>query len=432
MTLKFLSCIYVQSFLLESGSKGVVKTLRNGSAHLNAAHYYCSEAFHEQSLPIEWYRENYPRLIKLSNLLKNLDLVDKQLIDINDESIVNDVRLLRKMYTFKALSRAFLGNPSVQEEVIRNMKAAMPERQCNPPVCFAKPIERDPFTIDTFTKVCNFLNISAQQRKTVRVTISPQITQHRIWTEVLEEILHGLKTEIKLLDAHHSPSKGTFMGQQIVATCLKFLGETACRHDEVTSSWMRPKAAKMPVSPSSQKWEEVLEMFRDLINYLKHEEGLAVHVSKLEAMKEGLCQIKDVIIDRDIGYKEVQHRESLVQKRLLKTLGHSSRCLFTLLRYYLHQTIRDMEVEVSGGLCEIGEKDRLCLYMGRLLTSVDENMIWNGIKQLDRALGLFKFVWDTARVGRQLEVQGHLWCVGAESRTITYRGNLFFLHGINP
>ncbi|XP_074279612.1 uncharacterized protein LOC141604929 [Silene latifolia] len=432
MTLKFLSCTYVQNLILESGSKGGVKTWRNGSAHLNAALHYCSEAFHEQSLPLEWYRENYPRLIKLSNLLKNVDLVDKQLIDINDDSTVNDERLLRRMYNFKALSRAFLGNPSVQEEVIRNMKAAMAGRQCNPPVCFTKPIEREPITIDTFTKVCNLLNISAQQRKTVRVTISPQITQHRIWTGVLVEILQGLKTEIELLDRHHSPSKGTFMGQQIVATCLKFLGETACRQDEITSSWMRPKAANVPDSPSSRKWEEVLEMFRDLINYLKHEEDLAFHVSKLEAMKEGLSQIKDVVIDRDIGYKEVQHRESLVQKRLLKTLGHSSRCLFTLLRYYLHQTIRDMEVEVSGGLCEIGEKDRLCLCMGKFLTSVEENMIWSGIKQLDRALRLFKFVWDTARVERQLELQGHLWCVGAESRTINYRGNLFFLHGINP
>lgn len=125
-------------------------------------------------------------------------------------------------------------------------------------------------------------------------------------------------------------------------------------------------------------------MFRDLIKYLKNEEGLSFHVSKLEAMKEGLCQIKDIIIDRDIGYREVQHREGLVQKRLLKTLGHSSRCLFTLLRYYLHRTIRDMEVDVCGGLCEIGEKDKLCLYMGKLLTSVEENMIWSGIKQLDQ------------------------------------------------
>ncbi|KAK9700096.1 hypothetical protein RND81_08G216900 [Saponaria officinalis] len=315
---------------------------------------------------------------------------------------------------------------------MRNVNDAMAGRKCNPFVCFSKPIERDPITIDTFTKVCNFLNVSAQQRKTVRFTICPQITQHRIWTGALEEILHGLKTDIELLGSHHSRHKGTFMGRQIVATCLKFLGETACRQDEVSSSWMRPKPVKVPDSPSTRKWEEVLEMFRDLINYLKDEEDLSFHVSKLEAMKEGLSQIKDVIIDRDIGYKDVQYHETVVQKRLLKTLGHSSRCLFTLLRYYLHRTILDMEVDVSGGLCQIGKKDELCLYMGKILTSVEENTIWSGIKQLDRALGLFKFVRDTAKMEGKLELQGHLWCVGAKSRTITYKGNLFFLHGINP
>ena len=149
-------------------------------------------------------------------------------------------------------------------------------------------------------------------------------------------------------------------------------------------------------------------------------------------MKEGLTQIKDVLVDRDIGYKEVQHHESLVQKKLLKTLGHSSQCLFTLLRYYLHGTVRDLEVEISGGMYEIGDKDKLCLCMGKIITSVEEKMIWHGIKQLDRALGLFNFVWETAGVkNKKLELQGHLWCVGPESKTLTYKGNLFIIHGIS-
>ncbi|KAL9231381.1 hypothetical protein vseg_006617 [Gypsophila vaccaria] len=424
MGLRLLGRDYVQGFIHASRRKCALS--------LNAGLHHCSESFREESLPLEWYSENFPKLIKLSTLLQNVDLVDGKLVDVNDDSAVNDERLLSRMYNFKALSRAFLGNPSVQKEVMRNVNTAMRERKCNPLICFTKPIERDPITIDTLTKVCNFLNISAQQRKTVRVTICPQIAQHRIWTGALKEILQQLKIDIELLDSHRSPSKGTFMGKQIVATCLKFLDETASRQDEVSSSWMRPKPAKIPDSTSSRKWEEVLEMFRDLIKYLKDEEGLTFHVSKLEAMKEGLSQIKDVIIDRDLWYKDVQHHEYVVQKRLLKTLGSPSRCLFTLLRYYLHRTIHNMEVDVSGGLCEMGEKDKLCLYMGKFLTSVEENAIRSGIKQLDRALELFKFVWDTAKVERKLELQGHLWCIGAESRMITYRGNLFFLHGINP
>ncbi|KAL2928031.1 50S ribosomal protein L3 chloroplastic [Bienertia sinuspersici] len=404
-------------------------TWRNSPLHLKAALQYCTEPWHEESLPLEWYNKVFPRLTKLTKVLKNLDLVDGNLVDINENSTVNDEHLLHKMHHFKALVRAFVGHPSIQEELMKNVSAAMEGRRCSPPLCFTKPIEREPMMVNNLTKVCNFLNISAQQRKTVRFTICPQVAQHRIFTGALEEVLAGLKTEMKLSDSHGC-SKGKFMGQQIVSTCLKFLAETANRRDEVASSWMRPKPSKVAVSQSSRKWEEVLEMFNDLIKHLRLEEGLSFHVSKLEVMKEGLTQIKDVLIDRDIGYREVQHHESLVQKKLLKTLGHSSRCLFTLLRYYLHQSVRDMEVEVCGGLYEIGEKNKLCLCMGKILTSEEERMIWNGIKQLDRALGLFKFVWETSGMKRRLELQGHLWCIGADSRIVTYKGNLFFLHGI--
>lgn len=425
----FVAYKCVQGFVHVCCPKYVSRTRRSSPLNYNAAVHYCSVPLNEESLPPGWYDEMFPRLTKLSNLLKNVDLVDGRLVDVNDNSIVRDERLINRMHRFKALARVFLGHPSVQGELTRNVRAVMVGRKCNPPVCFTKPIEWEPLTVNNLTKICNFLDVSAQQRKTVRFTICPKVAQHRIFTGALEEILEELKTEMKLLDSQ-TPSKGTFMGQQIVNACLKFLAETACCQDDDASSWMRPKPYKTYVSPSSRKWEEVLEMFSDLISNLRKEEGLSFHVSKLEVMKEGLIQIKDVLIDRDIGYKEVQHHESLVQKKLLKTLGHSSRCLFTLVRYYLHESIRDMEVEVCGGLYEIGEKDKLCLCMGKLLTSVEEKMIWSGIKQLDRALELFKFVWETAGMNRKLELQGHLWCVGAESRTITYRGNLFFLHGL--
>ncbi|KAJ8443166.1 hypothetical protein Cgig2_005717 [Carnegiea gigantea] len=410
--------------------ENIARALQNGALHLNATFHNSSELSQDGNLSLDWYNEMFPRLTKLTNLLENMDLVDGRLVHVEHNSIVTDERLLRRMHHFKALARAFLAHPSVQEEVLKNVTAAMAGRKCTLPVCFTKPIERDPITVNVLTKVCNFLNISAQQRKSVRLMICPQVTQHRIWTSALEEVLKGLKAEMELLDSN-GPSKGTFIGRQIVSTCLKFLAETAGGQDEDSSSWMRPKPSKAAHSPSTLKWEEVLEMFNDLINCLRDEKRLFVHVSKLEAMKEGLTQIKGVLVDRYIGYKEVQYHESLVQKKLLKTLGHSSECLFTLLRYYLHGSIQDMEVEVSGGIHEIGDKDKLCMCMGKIITSIEDKMIWHGIKQLDRALGLFNFVWETARMKRKLELQGHLWCVGAESKTLTYKGNLFILHGIN-
>jgi hypothetical protein len=69
--------------------------------------------------------------------------------------------------------------------------------------------------------------------------------------------------------------------------------------------------------------------------------------------------------------------------------------------------------------------------MGRILTSDEEEMVWSGMKQLDRALRVFKFVWEIAGMKGVLELQGHLWCVGAMDRTLTYRGNRFFVHGIS-
>ncbi|XP_070040050.1 uncharacterized protein [Nicotiana tomentosiformis] len=170
------------------------------------------------------------------------------------------------------------------------------------------------------------------------------------------------------------------MAQQIVATCQKFL-ESATSYDPESTSWMRLAPAKGAESPTSHKWEDVLEMFLDLINCLSEETKLTSEVKKLEAMKEGIYQIRDVLIDKSIGYKETRHQESLVHKKLSKTLGHSSRCVFTLLLYYIYGNIWDIEVE---------------------------NILQSGVKQLSRVLGLFKFVWETAGMKGDLEVQGHL------------------------
>ncbi|XVE71653.1 hypothetical protein DITRI_Ditri10aG0168600 [Diplodiscus trichospermus] len=255
--------------------------------------------------------------------------------------------------------------------------------------------------------------ITPQQRKLVRLTICPQVTQHRLWTRALEEILNELKSEIDLLTCQF-PSKGTKMGQQIVSSCLKFLAESAVSYEPDSASWMRLSPAKVVNSPSP-RWEDVLEMFTDLINCMKSEKERLYHVTKIEVMKEGLSQIKDVLVDNSIGYKDARHQESLVQKKLSKTLGHSSQCLFTVLLYYLYGKVRAIEVDLCRAIYGHSE-NRFTLCMGRILTSNEEKIVWSGVKQLDRALGLFKFVWETAGMKGTLELQGHLWCVGYEER----------------
>ncbi|XWS70851.1 hypothetical protein CRYUN_Cryun03dG0084600 [Craigia yunnanensis] len=147
------------------------------------------------------------------------------------------------------------------------------------------------------------------------------------------------------------------MGQQIVSSYLKFLAELAVSYEPDSVSWMRLSPAKVVDAPSP-KWEDVLEMFTDLINCLKIEKG-----------------------------------------RL----------------YHLYGLGRDIEVDLCGAIYGSSE-NRFTLCMGRILTSNEDKMIWNGVKQLDRALGLFKFVWETAGMKGTLELQGHLCCVGPEER----------------
>lgn len=393
----------------------------SGGFHLNVALYHCLEQPHEESLPPEWYIKAYKKLAKLTHLLKNVDLIDGRLVNISDYSTVYDDHLEQNMHTFKELARGFVGSPSVQQALQKHVKGSA--------LCFSKPSERKPITVNSLTKVCNFLNISAQQRKDVRLTICPQVTQHQIWTSALQEILNGMESEMDFVD-HKCSSKGTRMGRQIVISCLKVL-DTAISYDPESTSWMRLAPTKVADSPASHKWEDVLDMFNDLINCLRNESEFFLHVTKLEVMKEGLLQIKDVLIDKSIGYKEIRHQESLVQKKLSKTLGHSSQCLFTLLLYYLYGSVRDIEVELCGGVYGSDDGNKFSLCMGKILTSDDEKMVRSGVKQLNKALGLFKFVWETAGMKGDLELHGHLWSVGTESRSLKYRENMFFLHGIS-
>ncbi|KAG2709802.1 hypothetical protein I3843_05G234300 [Carya illinoinensis] len=414
---------------LVHGAK-LLETKQIGAMYVNALLYHYSGLSHQEPLPREWYDQAFPKIIKLSHSLRNVDWVDGRLVDASNDSIVYDDQIEHRLRTFKSMARVFIGSPSVQQVVRGNVTTfSAVSANCTPLTCFSAPSEREPMIVNSLTKVSNFLNISAQQRKLVRLTVCPQVTQQRIWIAALEEILNGLKIELDLLTCRR-PSKGTEMGQQIVSSCLKFLDDTAVSSNHDSTSWMRLVPAKVVDCSASHKWEDVLEMFNDLIDCLKSEKDLCLLLVKLEVMKEGLSQIKDVLIDKSIGYKEARHQESLVQKKLSKTLGHSSKCLFTLLLYYLCGHVRDIEVDICGGIYSIDE-DRFCLCMGSILITEEEKIVRSGVRQLDRALRLFKFVWETAGMKAVLEPQGHLWCVGAEGRVLTYRENMYLLHGIN-
>ncbi|KAJ4951533.1 hypothetical protein NE237_028365 [Protea cynaroides] len=416
--------MYINSFLWPK----LLKANRRGPWHLRVLFYHGSEEPNEE-LPLEWYHSAFSKLMKLSNALRNVDEVDGRLVHIDNDSTIWDDHVIHKMYTFKSLARAFLSSPAVHHAPKNVVVATSTTTGSIVKTCFSKANEREPLILNSLTKVCNYLNISAQQRKSVRLTICPQVTQHRIWTGALEEILMGLKSELESLNNRFLP-KTSQMGEQIISSCLHLLADTAMSSDHDSVSWMRLTPTEKNKSESSHQWGDILEMFDDLMHCLRSERKILYHMSKLEVMKEGLFQIKDVLMDRDLGYREARHQESMVQKKLSKSLGHSSPCLFTLLQYYLYGRVRDSEVDFHGGVYQGGVKGTYCLCIGKVLTSDEEKVVWNGVKQLDRALGLFKFVWETAGMKEVLELQGHLWYVGAEDRTLTYRGNVFFLRAI--
>ncbi|KAJ1275565.1 hypothetical protein BS78_05G145400 [Paspalum vaginatum] len=301
-------------------------------------------------------------------------------------------------------------------------------------------------SLSSLTRVCDVLGVSAQRRKSVRLTICPQVTQHHVWRGALEAVLGDLQADMASLDR---PSPATPMAEQIASACTRFLSDTATSS---SPSWMRPTPFKKPGEPPppAKKWQEVLDMFTDLARSLEADDGLAEHAQKVEAMKEGLYQIRDVVIERDIAFKEARRQDCLVQRKLSKSLGHSSRCLYTLLLFYLYGTVRDMEVHV--GKCISGKGGRnVAVHAAKFLTDGDEFAVRSCIKQLSRVLSVFRFVWDAANtdsgaaddngvnvVVREkseaakgvLELQGHLWGFGVEEKTVTYRGDVFHVHQI--
>ena len=116
-------------------------------------------------------------------------------------------------------------------------------------------------------------------------------------------------------------------------------------------------------------------------------------------------------------------------------------------RMGLYGTVRDMGVHV--GKCISGKGGRnVAIHAAKFLTDGDELMARSSVKQLSCALGVFRFVWEAVNTGCDsanhngkdvvvkkknedargvLELQRHLWSCGVEDKTVTYRGDVFFL-----
>ncbi|CAH1434789.1 unnamed protein product [Lactuca virosa] len=79
-----------------------------GVVHLNAISYHSFTESHLDPQSSEWREKALPKLIKLTPLLKNLDLINGKLVNLHDKCTVNDEFLLQSMRTFKPIATAFL------------------------------------------------------------------------------------------------------------------------------------------------------------------------------------------------------------------------------------------------------------------------------------------------------------------------------------
>ncbi|CAM0874805.1 unnamed protein product [Alopecurus aequalis] len=405
-------------------TSAVLRVLSLGGGGTRGIHFVPGPASEDEREhvppPRGWYPAAYARLLRLAGALRGVEVADGDLRHVATGSLVIDANAVDRMEHFDALAGEFAA------------------ARRGPPLKAT--------ALSSLTKVCDLLGVSAQRRKNVRLTVCPQVTQHHVWRGALEEVLRDLREDIGALDP---PSPATQMAKQIASACASFLSDTADAATSSSPSWMRPTPYRKPAPARAKTWQEVLDMFTDLAKSLATDERLAGHAQKVEAMKEGLYQIHDIIVERDIAFKEARHQDCLVQRNLSKNLGHSSRGLYTLLLFYLYGTVRDIEVHIGKCLSGKGGKN-VTIHAVKFLIDGDELAVTSGVKQLSRALGVLRFVWEAANTeivskhdsGKDVVVkkgegakgvlmlQGHLWGIGVEEKAVTYRGDVFHVHQI--
>jgi len=110
-------------------------------------------------------RRPFGKMTKLSDCLKDVDPVDRRLVNVKNGSIVIDDLVEHKVHTFKSLAGAFIGPPLIQETLRRSNPASSVDSKSTTHVYFGKVSEREPMVVSSLTKISDILNISAQQRK---------------------------------------------------------------------------------------------------------------------------------------------------------------------------------------------------------------------------------------------------------------------------
>lgn len=153
MAFRFLDLLHSRTHLLAKKSRVL---------YLNTMLCHSWEESRHDVLPSKWYENAFPRISELSQTLKNVDSINGRLVDVSSNATIVDDRIEHEMGNFKSLVRGFIGSPFVQRKVKRTQK---PHHDSISP--FSKASEREPITVDSLTKISNFLEVSAQQRKVV-------------------------------------------------------------------------------------------------------------------------------------------------------------------------------------------------------------------------------------------------------------------------
>lgn len=415
-------CHYPWEFLYWPRSSRAVKQVKareycNGSAFNHGHSYHRKKQMEEDTQLSKQDESTFSILGSLGKGLNNVDLIDGRLTKVDDNSVVYDVRIRHEMQEYKCRAQNFIASrlPMQDSWVLNNsVQHAL----------FSEPSERASITFDSLKVVSEYLGLSVQQRRLVRKAISPQVIQYDNWRKALEELVRQLDTDLKTID---KPSERVQLGKTATARCTQLFSKSLYLSE--TPSWAKLPSDKKVHVPTS-KWGDVLELFEVISDVLKGIESLHFYVTKINGMKEGLCHIKDVQLDNNINLQQMHDRQSFVKHKLSQNLGYTSNCLFTLLVFYLFHSVGTIKVDMAGGLYAGGDGN-LSICMGEIVTSADKKMLWRAIKHLDKALNLVKFIYETADNRKSLKLKGHIWTVGTQQESILeYRGNSFFIHGI--
>ena len=221
------------------------RTNKFAAFYLNSTFYHTSK----DALSLQWYQNEFPKVKELTHLLANVDAVNGRLIDVKSNSTFFDDGIERNMCTFKSLVRGYVGPtfvPHKMKHVLASFVSNVKHESFTP---FGKATEREPMVVDSLTKVSNFLNVSAQQRKLVRHKVCSQVTQHCIWIGALKEVLNGVAIDLDCLSSR-GLNNNALLGAQIVHSCLNFLTEIGVFSDLGSSSWMKLSSSKVDFTDS--------------------------------------------------------------------------------------------------------------------------------------------------------------------------------------